>query len=311
MQEKARIAMSSADQNSAVSLPDHIYRAIESCFPGQQIGPLEATFGGYSNTSVVVQVGQERLIAKIAEVPIKQLDVRREATILRAIEGRGLPAPSLVSFYEISDFCIEFLGEIEGVNGMYFFSHEQRRLPELYAAVGRVLSHVHQHSATTLPSEFHLRERYAQVHAQLPSLGLDPALVRGLQAALEDPIWDAPADRLVHGDAGIHNLLWDGEMRALLDWEWSGCGSPLFDLAWNLWTMRFRSLEARITYDFLTAYQACASQPIQAKASELRALALSHIAFILTRSEPNTWTRAEWERRAIASFDFSFPDIEA
>jgi aminoglycoside phosphotransferase (APT) family kinase protein len=311
MQEKARIVMSSADQNSAVSLPDHIYRAIEACFPGQKIGPLEPTFGGYSNTTVIVPVGGERLVAKIAQVPIKQLDVRREATVLQAIEGRGLPAPTLVSFYETSDFCIEFLAEIEGINGMHFFSHEQRRLPELYAAVGRILSLVHQQHATGLPEEFHLRERYARVHAELPQLGLDPELVRGLQSAIEHPIWDAPADRLVHGDAGIHNLLWDGELRALLDWEWSGCGSPLFDLAWNLWTMRFRSLEPRITYDFLSAYQAYSSQPIQAKATELRALALSHVAFILTRSEPNTWTRAEWERRAIASFDFLFPDIEA
>lgn len=303
--------MNSANVTIGISLPDAIYKAIEASFPGQQIGPLEATFGGYSNMSVLVPLGQERVIAKIAQAPIKQLDVRREATILRFIEGRGLPAPSLISFYEAPDFYIEFLTAIEGINGMHFFSNEQRRLPELYATVGRVLAQVHQQQASELPSEFRLRERYAQVHEQLPQLGLPSAIERELLMALEHPIWEAPADCLVHGDAGIHNLLWDGQMRALLDWEWSGCGSPLFDLAWNLWTMRFRSLEPRITYDFLTAYQAVAPQPIQAKAGELRALALSHVAFILTRSEPGTWARAEWERRALASLDFAFPDIEA
>jgi|GEM_PF-839699 Predicted aminoglycoside phosphotransferase len=303
--------MSSADNKRGVSLPDAIYEAIAASFPDREIGPLEATFGGYSNVSVLVPLNEERIIAKIAQMPIKQLDVRHEATVLRFIEGRGLPAPSLISFYEAPDFCIEFLTFIEGINGMHFFSQEQRRLPELYAAVGQVLAHVHQQEASELPAEFQLRERYAQVHEQLPSLGLPSAIERELLTALEHPVWEEPANCLVHGDAGIHNLLWDGQMRALLDWEWSGCGSPLFDIAWNLWTMRFRSLEPRITYDFLTAYQAIAPQPIQAKADALRALALSHIAFILTRSEPGSWARAEWERRALASFDFAFPDIEA
>jgi aminoglycoside phosphotransferase (APT) family kinase protein len=43
---------------------------------------------------------------------------------------------------------------------------------------------------------------------------------------------DAPS-RLLHGDLGAHNVLSDGErITALIDWEDSLCGDPIFDIAY-------------------------------------------------------------------------------
>lgn len=46
---------------------------------------------------------------------------------------------------------------------------------------------------------------------------------------------------VVHGDFGPHNMLFDPitfDVLAVLDWEWSGIGAPILDLAWCEWIVR-------------------------------------------------------------------------
>jgi aminoglycoside phosphotransferase (APT) family kinase protein len=114
---------------------------------------------------------------------------------------------------------------------------------------------------------------------------------------------------LVHGDAGLHNLLWDGRIAALLDWEWAGCGSPLLDLAWLHWTMRWRDLPVALWQTMLARYGdgpalACGSSP-----AALRALALGQIAGILARvqGQPGAW--GEWLRRLRWTLALEFPQL--
>jgi aminoglycoside phosphotransferase (APT) family kinase protein len=98
--------------------------------------------------------------------------------------------------------------------------------------------------------------------------------------------------RLVHGDPGAHNLLWDGQLTALLDWEWAGLGDPLTDLAWVCWTLRFRQVAAPVRAAFLAAYGL--PEPNRA---DLRDLALAQIAAILVRVADQPEASAEWLRR--------------
>lgn len=291
-------------------IPDDVRAAIVKAFPNQQVGPATPTFGGYSNLTVALPIDGRQLVAKIAHTAPKRSDVRREARILTALQESGLPIPKLVQLIESESFTIELLQHIDGTNAMRFFSAEVETLPALYAAVGRTLGATHQRTLAEHAPDFDLLPRYQQAQAAISALDLAPQIAGPLHAALTHPVWQRSADRLVHGDAGLHNILWDVQLRALLDWEWAGRGLPLLDLAWTAWIMRFRSLDPALWDGFLTAYRSVIDQPPVATADELRALALGQIAFILTRTDPDTWARGEWERRAEATLQFTFPTIE-
>jgi aminoglycoside phosphotransferase (APT) family kinase protein len=145
--------------------------------------------------------------------------------------------------------------------------------------------------------------------AALPDLALDAGLREELAASLVHSAWRPAAPRLVHGDAGLHNLLWDGRITALLDWEWAGCGPPLLDLAWVYWTMRWRSLPGQLWHTFLRAYGPGPALAAVDIPGALRALALGQVAGILARStgEPAAW--AEWLRRVHWTLALDFPEM--
>lgn len=289
------------------ALPDDVLAAIAQAFPGDTIGPLQPTVGGYSNLTVILPLGGRRLVAKVAHTPLKRADVRHEARVLATLHDSGLPLPELVAIIDEADFTLELLRYIEGDNAIRFFNEEQSTLPQIYAAIGHTLAAVHRH--TIEGEEYDLLPRYAETQAALGALHLPLTLARALHAALDHPIWQHHGTRLVHGDAGLHNVLWHGHLRALLDWEWAGRGLPLLDIAWTAWIMRFRTLPAAVWDAFCAAYNAHADQPVAATPADLRALALSQVAAILTRTAPDTWARGEWQRRAEASIAFPFPSF--
>ena len=283
--------------------------AIERAFPGETLGAAAPTFGGYSNVSVVLPVGARLLVAKIAYTQLKRTDVRREARVLTALQTSDLPIPRLVALLEEENSTIELLDYIPGTNGMRFFSADQEQLPALFAAVGQTLGAVHGYTLDDKGHDLDLTARYEEVRHSLASSGLPTHISASLSHALIHPIWLQTADRLVHGDAGLHNILWDGQLRALLDWEWAGRGMPLLDLAWTAWIVRFRELPPTLWEAFLAAYTASADAPPKATPDEVRALALGQVAAILGRAVPGSWSHSEWLRRAELSLDFAFPAI--
>jgi aminoglycoside phosphotransferase (APT) family kinase protein len=101
---------------------------------------------------------------------------------------------------------------------------------------------------------------------------------------------------LIHGDPGAHNLLWDGTITGILDWEWAGFGNPLADLAWVCWTIRFRALPDATRQAFLAAY----GMPDPDLAT-LHAFSVAQIAMILSRVAAIPEARQEWIRRLEAT----------
>jgi Ser/Thr protein kinase RdoA (MazF antagonist) len=264
------------------------------------------TFGGFSHRSAVLLLDERRVVAKAAESEPKRADLRHEARVLDSLHGRGLPVAPLLALAENERWSVEVLGFVPGTPGLRLLADTPAVLAEVYAALGALLARFHCSEPRLPHAEALLAERAETQLRALPALHLGAELQGQLGRALAHPAWHAAAPVLVQGDAGLHNILWDGAITALLDWEWSGYGSPLIDITWVYWTICWRGLAPDVWHDFLGGYGRGAAIP-QLNASELRALALGQIAGILGRVQFDRGARAEWQRRAYwtLALDFS------
>jgi aminoglycoside phosphotransferase (APT) family kinase protein len=287
-------------------LPTHILNLLRAAFPGQSIGDLAATSGGFSNLTAIAMIGGERGVVKAATAPLKRADVRREAQVLRLLRDQALPTPALLALAEDDTWTIAVTRYVAGEHGLALLSRAPDQLDALYHALGELLAQVHRLPLAGAPP---LAERLDHALASLPSLEIEPDLLAALRAALEHPIWRSQPPGLAHGDAGLHNLLWDGRITALLDWEWSGWGAPLLDLAWLAWTIRWRNLPASLWQRALVGYGDGPALANGAAPEELRALALGQIASILARAQgqPSAWD--EWQRRLRWTLELEFPTL--
>jgi aminoglycoside phosphotransferase (APT) family kinase protein len=297
-------------------LPDDVVALLHDTFPGEQIGDVTPTVGGFSNVTVHCTIGAVACVVKAATVPAKRVDVRREAYVLAQLEQSALPTPQLVAFAERGAWALAVTRQLTGLPGIHLYEQSPVALESVYRALGSALTCVHQQFLLfdTLMSaepgqrmpvlaqaELDLAARAATIRSALAALPLSPELYAALDAALAHPASATTPACLVHGDAGLHNVLWDGEAVTLLDWEWAGWGSPLVDLAWLRWTIRFRALPTACWEAFLAGYGSGAA--LDLRPETLHALALGQVATILVRSHgrPGAWE--EWLRRAEWTID--------
>ena len=281
---------------------------LSSAFPGAPIGDLAPTSGGFSHQSAYATIGGERCVVKAARAAHRRAALRREARILQVLSGSGLPAPTLLALAEDGDATVEVQSFVAGVPGLQVLAETPADLEQIYGALGRLLNMLHS-TPLGMPDPELRSDRASAALAALPGLALNTNMRAELAASLAHPAWRPATPSLIHGDVGLHNVLWDGRITALLDWEWAGWGQPLLDLAWVYWTMRWRSLPGHLWHTLLRAY---GRGPAVAGASvpgALRALALGQIAGILarSRSEPVAW--AEWLRRAHWTLALDIPEL--
>jgi aminoglycoside phosphotransferase (APT) family kinase protein len=288
-------------------LPQPVLDLLAGACAGAPIADIAPTSGGFSHRSAAATIGGQRCIVKAAEAAPKRADLRREARILALLPGSGLPTPRLRALVEDHAWTVEVLGFVGGAQGLQLLSDRTMPLAQVYGALGRLLADVHSAPLAVPDTELLVAGRAAQALRQLPNLGLGAELHAALAESLEHPAWRPAAPALVHGDAGLHNLLWDGGIAALLDWEWAGWGNPLLDLAWVYWTMRWRSLPGQLWPAFLAGYRAGRPAADPHAPGALRALALGQIAGILARVQADTGAREEWVRRARWTLGLDFP----
>jgi aminoglycoside phosphotransferase (APT) family kinase protein len=293
-------------------LPQPVTALLARAFPGAAVADVAPTFGGFSNLTLAATLGGRPVVIKAAEAPLKRADLRWEAGMLGLLAGAGLPIPELLALEEDAAWSVEVLAAIVGENGLRFYSGDLAELAPVYAALGRLLASVHRLPPAAPAPHFRLWEHTRPVLEQLPALGLEPALHTTLADALTHPAWQPQALRLVHGDAGLHNLLWRNGVAALLDWEWAGWGNPLLDLGWIYWTTRLRNAPADAWPAFLEGYAAYPElRALDATPAALRALVLGQIACILLRAQDRPEARQEWLRRARWTETLDFPDLAA
>jgi aminoglycoside phosphotransferase (APT) family kinase protein len=290
-------------------LPVDVEHLLQASFPGQPIGDLTATTGGFSNLMVIARIGQRRCVIKAAAGALKRVDVRREATLLRLLQGSDLPLARLLALIENDDWTIAVMRWVAGEHGLAVLERAPEQLGSIYHALGRLLATIHRTPLAAPALAPQLEDRRLHALAHLPALELDGDLRAALLEGLAHPIWRAQPYGLAHGDAGLHNLLWDGQITALLDWEWAGWGTPLLDLAWLYWTIRWRRLPPAHWQGLLAGYDAGPALAHGAAAGELRALALGQIASILVRVQEQPSAREEWQRRLRWTIGLAFVDV--
>lgn len=285
-----------------VTLPPPVIDLLSSAFPGAPVTGLAPTVGGFSNLSALATIGGARCVVKAARLPARRADLRREALVLARLHGERVGAPIALAFVEGEGWSALVTRRRPGRPGITLYGGPPAELAPVYSALGRALARLHAlpPGATEPPPELDMAGRADELIVTLGDLPI-PAEVRApLVAALAHPVWRAERPRLVHGDAGLHNVLWGRRGLTLLDWELAGLGDPRLDLAWVAWTMRFRGLPPALWDDLLAGYGRERALALGLEDEALRALTLGQIAVLLARAASSpAW--AEWLRRARAA----------
>jgi aminoglycoside phosphotransferase (APT) family kinase protein len=201
---------------------------------GGELGERQRLTNGNSRTTWAVDVrrpdGSVELVVRTDEGdgPFSDtpLSLSREATVYRALDGKGLRVPRFYGFDE-------HLGAlaIERASGREAWDADV--LDALLRELGQL--HALDPDRLDLPG-FGRRaiddlELWAEI-AQHRIVPVSPIVELAIERLREHFPGEPERRVLVHGDAGPANLLWhDGTLSAMLDWEFAHLGDPADELA--------------------------------------------------------------------------------
>ncbi len=220
--------------------------------------------GGFSSETwfleVILAGAPETLVLRRQALvgPLEPYDLEREAGVLEALAGSGVPVPAVRLFCAEADVIGAPFVLMERIEGEV---PDYRNLPEyppwsdpttrsaMAAELVRVLARIQD-------VDWRADSRLRSLLPQLPAPGAPPVLARvteirskldllvgshGVPPVLvEAAAWlqdNAPAQAadwvLVHGDYRVGNLIWAANaIVGVLDWEGAGIGDPLEDLGY-------------------------------------------------------------------------------
>jgi thiamine kinase-like enzyme len=229
---------------------------------------IERISGGLSNHNFAVRTSGQSYFARICqELPLLGIDRRNEIVCHQAASLRGL-APEIIH-HEPGLLVTRF---IEGRTLDPLAIRDPAMLPRVAALLG----HLHE-GWDVLTGEvlyfcaFQTVRTYARTAARLRA-----ALPHDIEGILDDVRTLARRIApfrpvLCHNDLLPANLIDDGQRLWLIDWEYSGAGHPLFDLA-------HASTGAGLTLEqqraLLGAYPGCSSMANLAELQIFRVIAL-------------------------------------
>jgi aminoglycoside phosphotransferase (APT) family kinase protein len=223
------------------------------------VGDLRRLAGGASSLTYAgsMVAGRRRVVVKVAPAgvaPVLNRDVLRQARLLRALAGTGVPVPEVLA---------EDAGDPPDVPPLFVMSFVSgKSLEPLFDPDPDPDSHDNSDDVATVAERMRSAARaLAALHALAPrALGLgaepvvgpgdeverwcrlletvDPALVPGwdeVATALRAAEPPARPAAIVHGDFRLGNLLATGAtVAAIIDWEIWTVGDPRVDLGWFL-----------------------------------------------------------------------------
>lgn len=290
-------------------LPQPVKALLATAFPGHPLTALAPAQGGFSNLTVTARIGGVPVVVKAAERPEKRADLRREAHVL-ALLRRRLAVPRLLATVEDEGWTVLVLRQRRGLPGVRLYGGPQEALMAPLTALGRTLARLHRRALAPPPEPeatgLLVATRAARLAARLNDLPLPGELRGPLAEALTHPAWNPARPRLIHGDAGLHNVLWSAGGLVLLDWELAGWGDPRLDLAWAGWTLRFRGVSPAGWEALLAGYGPEHATALGLDRETLQALALGQAAGLLARAAGQpAWD--EWLRRLRWTLDDGRP----
>jgi aminoglycoside phosphotransferase (APT) family kinase protein len=213
--------------------------------------------GGHSNlTYELTDSGGARFVIRRppeGELLPKAHDMFREFRIIEALHPAGIPVAEPIGYCDDRAVCDRHFYVMGMVGGEALYTAEQtapRLDPAARAAAGEsfvsVLAHLHsldpavvglddlgRHDGYVLRQ---LRTWYGSWNASIDAADYDDPRVHTLHDRLVAQVPEQGPARVVHGDYGVHNVMFDerGSVAAVLDWEIGTLGDPLADFAYAL-----------------------------------------------------------------------------
>ena len=277
---------------------------------GCRLRTAEAAQGGHSNLVFICALEDGRqVIVKAATSSWKRGDVERESAILGILAHESLPVPRLIAAHNDDEWAIMVTEFIDGRQGLSVLS-ELAHNPTLPAVIGtltaRILRGIHSTSPQPLVgSSFDKTDQVSALSEPLRGSGAPADVIEALLPALEHPLHQRGVS-FVHGDPGLHNLLWsprsgelDGALgiAAVVDWEMAGWGNPLSDVAWVWWTFWFRGLPPATAEAFAREYGMWVFAAMGWSSDTVDAAVRAQMAALLVRTEPGSAVRTVWIER--------------
>jgi aminoglycoside phosphotransferase (APT) family kinase protein len=296
----------SSPNGLGVVVPAGVVDAVRELTGVASLGPTLATVGGFSNLSFHVTLNNRLSVVKAATLPLKREDLRREAKILSLLhvyDDITLPAPRMVAHGDHGDWTVTVLDEVPGENGLTFLGKRSLGYVEKRSVVlARLLQAVHRAAPQPVKDpDLDIPVRMAG----LRSFVTEEVFADGVSSQMLTALDSRAIGRgvgLVHGDFGLHNVMWDVDVRrirvgGLLDWEFGGWGSPLTDVAWLWWTLQFRGIADQIWPYFVDAYGAWALRAMGFESGAILDLVRVQMIQLLSRTERESASRIEWLKR--------------
>lgn len=215
--------------------------------PAQLLRELE---GGLSNTSFVLQVGDDRLVLRLPthSTPVFDLDPGHEAAVLARAAQAGLAPPLIYASAEQRLLVTRYLSGVSG-------SPQQVERPGFITALARLLQQVHalEAPACVLSPKQKAQDYWTALRqlATIDSFRFEP--LQTPMNRLMDQVWHQyPPSSCCHNDLVLDNILYSQDRLFLLDWEYAALGDPYFDLA--ALVLNF-NMDQHQTRELLVAYE--------------------------------------------------------
>ena len=184
--------------------------------------------GGMSNVNFVVEdAGRKFVVRLCGDIEVHGILRRNEVAVSRAAHAAGV-APEVV----YSEPGVLVLAYIEGITWTPEDVRNRRNLSRIVELARRTHREVPKHlrGPGVLFWVFHVIRDYAHTLGEAASA--NPAALRRLMARAEElERAVGPIDLVFcHNDLLAANIIDDGKRLWLVDWEYGGFNSPLFDL---------------------------------------------------------------------------------